>query len=277
MKVVALVQARMGSTRLPGKVLRPIVGKPMIELLLTRLSKSKEIDEIVVATSNKNRDDQLQLSVKSLGYKCTRGSEKDVLDRFYQSAKFLKADVIIRITGDCPLMDPMLVDQCVRRFKQEQVDYFSNASPMTYPDGLDIEVMTFDSIKRANRVASSEFDREHVTPYIRNSDDFSKGSMSYTEDLSSQRWSIDEPEDLIVISNVFKHFAPDIFFDWQDVLELKDRNPELFMANKNIKNNEGATMSTGQKLYKRAKKVIPGGNMLLSKRPEMFLPEKWPA
>jgi len=276
-KVVALVQARMGSTRLPGKVLRAIVGKPMIELLLARLSQSSELDEIVVAASEEVKNDKLQSVVESLNYKCTRGNEKDVLNRFYESAKSVGADVIVRITGDCPLVDPVLVDRCIKGYKNSNVDYFSNINPATYPDGLDIEVMSFESIERANNETDSEFDKEHVTPYIRNSDSFSKSSMRHIEDLSKQRWSVDEPEDLVVVTNVFEHFSPDIFFDWKQVLELKRSQPKLFQANQKIKNNEGASMGTGQKLYKRAKKVIPGGNMLLSKRPEMFLPKKWPA
>ena len=277
MKVVALVQARMGSTRLPGKVLRAIVGKPMIELLLARLSQSSELDEIVVAASEEVKNDKLQSVVESLNYKCTRGNEKDVLNRFYESAKSVGADVIVRITGDCPLVDPVLVDRCIKGYKNSNVDYFSNINPATYPDGLDIEVMSFESIERANNETDSDFDREHVTPYIRNSNSFSKSSMSHVEDLSNQRWSVDEPEDLVVVNNVFKHFSPNIHFNWHQVLELKKLKPDLFSENQQIKNNEGATMGTGQKLYKRAKRVIPGGNMLLSKRPEMFLPEKWPS
>jgi len=169
------------------------------------------------------------------------------------------------------------VDLCIQGFKRSQVDYFSNVTPATFPDGLDIEVMSFLSLERANNETKSEFDREHVTPYIRNSDSFVKESISHTEDLSNLRWSVDEPEDLIVVTNIFEHFLPDIFFDWKQVLDLRNTQPQLFQANQKIKNNEGATMGTGQKLYRRAKKVIPGGNMLLSKRPEMFLPEKWPS
>jgi len=277
MKVVALVQARMGSTRLPGKVLRSITGKPMIELLLARLSQSSELNEIVVATSEEKKNDQLQSVVESLGYKCTRGSEKDVLSRFYESAKFSGADVIVRITGDCPLVDSVLVDECIKGYKNSNVDYFSNINPATYPDGLDIEVMSFESIERANNETNSNFDKEHVTPYIRNSDSFSKSSMRHTKDLSNQRWSVDEPEDLVVVTSIFEHFSPDIFFNWEQVLELRELQPTLFAENQHIKNNEGAAMNTGQKLYKRAKRVIPGGNMLLSKRPEMYLPGKWPA
>ena len=277
MKIVALVQARMGSTRLPGKVLKSIVNKPMIELLLARLSQSSELDEIVIAASEEVQNDKLQSTVESLGYQCTRGSEKDVLNRFYESAKLVGADVIVRITGDCPLIDSVLVNKCIQGYKETNVDYFSNINPATYPDGLDIEVMSFESIERANNETDSEFDREHVTSYIRNSDSFSKSSMQHAEDLSNQRWSVDEPEDLVVVTNIFEHFSPDIFFDWKQVLGLRKSQPELFSENQRIKNNEGVTMGTGQKLYKRAKRVIPGGNMLLSKRPEMFLPKKWPS
>ena len=277
MTVVALVQARTGSVRLPQKVLKPILNKPMIELLLSRLSRSTELDEIVVATSKEKRDDKLESTVESLGFKCTRGSEKDVLDRFYKSAKFLEADVIVRITGDCPLVDSYLVDECIREYKKQEVDYFSNIDPVTFPDGLDIEVMSFQSLERANLEAETDFDREHVTPYIRNSDSFSKSSIQHEEDLSGQRWSVDEPEDLIVVSKIFEYFSPDIFFGWKKVIELLEIRPEIFEENKIIKNNEGANMGTGQKLYKRAKRIIPGGNMLLSKRPEMFLPEQWPS
>ncbi len=277
MKIVGLVQARMGSTRLPGKVLKKIIGKPMIELLLERLSKSNELDEIVVATSEKAENDKLQSFVESIGYKCTRGSDKNVLSRFYESAKLVGADVIVRITGDCPLIDSVLVDECIKGFKKSNTDYFSNTDPRTFPDGLDISVMTFKSLERANNETNSDFDKEHVTPYIRKSSSFLKSSLKHSKDLSNLRWTVDEPEDLVVISNVFDYFSPNINFNWHQILELEKLKPNLFFENKNIKLNEGASLGSGEKLYKRAKKIIPGGNMLLSKRPEMFLPGKWPS
>ena len=277
MRIIALVQARLGSIRLPEKVLRQIQNKPLIELLLARLSCSTELDEIVVATSEEPQNTELQLFVESLGFQCTRGSEIDVLNRFYKSAKHLNADVVVRITGDCPLIDSKIVDQCIQGFRDANVDYFSNIDPATFPDGLDVEVMSFNSLERANAEADSAFDREHVTTYIRNSDNFLKSSMQHTEDLSNLRWSVDEPEDLSVVTKIFQHFLPDILFGWEQVLELRALKPEIFADNQSILNNEGSIMGAGQKLYKRAKKVIPGGNMLLSKRPEMFLPEKWPS
>jgi glutamate-1-semialdehyde 2,1-aminomutase len=276
-KVVAIVQARVGSTRLPNKVMKPICGRPMIELLLARLSRSQDIDEVVVATSADARNLPLVELVHKLGYRCIQGSENDVLDRFVQSGRAAGADIVVRITGDCPLLDPDLVDACIRKFRDSGVDYLSNAAPPTFPDGLDTEVFRFDALEQAARDTQHPFDREHVTPYLRESGKFSNGSLQGDRDLSNLRWTVDEPTDFMVVSHVFAHFAPDIYFSWQDVLALQEQKPALFAANKQLNRNEGANMGTGQKLWKRAKNVIPGGNMLLSKRAEMFLPEKWPA
>lgn len=277
MKIIAIVQARMGSTRLPNKVMKEVVGLPMIEVLLKRLSKAKKIDQIVVATSIDPQNMPLVRHVRSLGYACVQGSENDVLDRYLISAEAHSADVVVRITGDCPLVDPQLVDSVISSFEEDMVDYLSNTSPATYPDGLDIEVFTFSALKRAKEESVSAFDHEHVTPYIRNNDSFSKIAFKSEEDLSNLRWTVDEPEDFQVITNIFEHFSPDIYFNWKQVLELQFQKPELFEKNQNITRNEGAKMDNGQKLWKRAKCVIPGGNMLLSKRAEMFLPDLWPA
>lgn len=267
----------MGSTRLPNKVMKQICGVPMIELLLTRLSKSKEIDQIVIATSIDTQNIPLAEHARLLGYACEQGSENDVLDRYVKAANTHQADAVVRITGDCPLIDPILVDECIKRFREEQVDYFSNISPPSYPDGLDIEVVKLAALERANKESDSTFDHEHVTPYVRESRQFTKSVMQYDEDLSALRWTVDESNDFEVIQNVFEHFSPNIHFSWQEVLELQRSSPNLFAANQQIIRNEGAAMGTGQKLWKRAKQVIPGGNMLLSKRAEMFLPEQWPA
>lgn len=277
MKVVAVVQARMGSTRLPNKVMKPIGFVPMIELLLARLAMAKHVDQIVLATSNDERNMPLIEHVHSLGYLCFIGSADDVLQRYLDAATQVNADVIVRITGDCPLVDPILVDRCIDEFLLDSLDYHSNTSPDTFPDGLDIEVFTIGALKRAAIESEDPFDREHVTPYLRKPGFFKTGVMLNNEDLSSLRWTVDEPADFEVISNVFKHFAPDVNFSWEQVLDLQTTQPTLFAANHSIQRNEGAFMRTGQKLWKRAKAVIPGGNMLLSKRSEMFLPEQWPA
>lgn len=267
----------MGSTRLPNKVMKQINGVPMIELLLKRLARSKEIHQIVVATSVDAKNDPLAAHVRGLGFACEQGSENDVLDRYVQAARAHQADVIVRITGDCPLVDPDLVDECVRHFKVQGVDYFSNVSPPTYPDGLDIEVVTLAALERAMLETDKSYDHEHVTPYVRESGWFSSGSMKNDDDLSAMRWTVDEQADLEVVRRVFEYFSPDTRFGWKRVLELQRLRPEYFEGNQQFIRNEGAKMGTGQKLWKRAKEVIPGGNMLLSKRAEMFLPDQWPA
>lgn len=277
MKIVAIVQARMGSTRLPNKVMKPIAGVPMIELLLSRLAQSKQVEQIVLATSTDERNTTLVEHVQALGYICVRGSEADVLDRYLVAAHLVQADIVVRITGDCPLIDPDLVDQAIRQFKAQGLEYLSTGTPATYPDGLDTEVFTLQALERAGRESQDPFDHEHVTPYLRRPGLFKTAALMHTEDLSGLRWTVDEAADFEVISQVFAHFSPDIHFSWTKVLELQRRQPELFAANHNIIRDEGATMGTGQKLWKRAKAVIPGGNMLLSKRAEMYLPDHWPA
>jgi glutamate-1-semialdehyde 2,1-aminomutase len=277
MKTVAIVQARMGSKRFPDKVMKRMQGTPLIELLLQRLSAAQQVDQIILATSVDARNDPLETHVKGLGYSVYRGDEQDVLDRYYQAARAAQADVVIRITGDCPLVDAVLLDSVITAFKAAAVDYACNTDPPTYPDGLDLEVFSFAALETAWRDARKPAEREHVTPYIRESGRFRTLKLRHTEDLSSERWTVDEAVDFEVINAVFEHFYPRRDFSWQAVLQLLRTQPQLFAANRQLIRNEGASMSNGQKLWKRAKRVIPGGNMLLSKRAEMFLPEQWPA
>ncbi len=267
----------MGSSRLPGKVMRRIGDTPMIGLLLQRLSRATKVDKIVVATSVNPDNAPLIEYVRAIGFACEAGSEEDVLDRYVQAARIHEADVIVRITGDCPLVDAALVDDVIGRFEAAGVDYFSNTITATFPDGMDTEVFTRAAFERASAEATSGYDREHVTPYLKREDLFRQDGMQWEEDLSDLRWTVDELVDFEVVSRVFAHFSPRTDFSWQEVLELQRARPELFADNLGIKRNEGAWMGKGQKLWKRAKTVIPGGNMLLSKRPEMFLPDRWPA
>ena len=267
----------MGSTRLPKKVIKPIGDTPMIGVLLARLSKAKKVDQIVVATSINPVNKPLVEYVQSLGFACEQGSENDVLSRYIQAIDHHSADVVVRITGDCPLVDPALVDQCVSTFLDANVDYFSNVNPPTYPDGLDIEVIKSSALQKANTETQSGFDREHVTSYVRKTDGFTHKTLKNDQDLSSLRWTVDDSKDFEVIEQVFLHFSPEIHFSWKDVLGLQREQPSIFEINQQTIRNEGAMMGTGQKLWNRAKNVIPGGNMLLSKRPEMFLPDQWPS
>lgn len=267
----------MGSTRLPDKVMRPIGGVPMIELLLGRLARSSRIDRIVVATSAQPRNQPLADHVRSLGHDVFMGSENDVLDRYVQAAAPHAPRTVVRITGDCPLIDPRVVDDVIEAYEAAGVDYMSNVAPATFPDGLDTEVFSHAALLRAHADTQAPRDREHVTPYLRESGRFSTGNHANPTDWSGERWTVDEAADFEVVQAVFAHFHPRTDFTWHEVLQLRRTRPDLFAANRQLIRNEGASMGTGQKLWKRAKQVIPGGNMLLSKRAEMFLPEQWPA
>lgn len=276
MKTIAIVQARMGSTRFPNKVMRPIKGIPLIELLLQRLAKAKRIDQIILATSNDPRNNPLADHVRRLGYDVVQGSENDVLDRYYQTAKSYQPDTVVRITGDCPLIDPELVDQIITAYEAQGVDYLSNTVPPSYPDGLDTEVFSYRSLEQAAHQAINPTEREHVTPFIRESGLFTTGNFAQEQNFSQERWTVDEAADFEVIEAVFNYFYPRTDFGWLEVMSLRQIQPTIFQANKHLIRNEGAAMGTGQKLWKRAKQIIPGGNMLLSKRAEMFLPDQWP-
>jgi glutamate-1-semialdehyde 2,1-aminomutase len=276
-KTVAIVQARMGSSRFPNKVMADLGGRPMIDLVLERLSRAKNLDEVVLATSSDPRNKPLVEHVRGLGYATYAGSENDVLDRYYQAAKEAGADIVVRVTGDCPLIDPGIVDEVVAARREGGVDYVSNVDPPSYPDGLDVEVFSFAALERAAHEARATPEREHVTPYIRESGRFSTRNVANDQDDAADRWTVDEPDDLTVIAGVVDHFHPRTDFGWREVIALKRERPELFQANRHLIRNEGASMGTGQKLWKRAKRVIPGGSMLLSKRSEMFLPDLWPS
>ena len=275
MKVIGIVQARMSSLRLPGKVMLPVIGQPLISLLLQRVKQSKLLDKIIVATGNKQENAVIKECVQKLGFVCEQGSEDDVLDRIYQVAKKKQAEIIVRITGDCPLVDPNVIDQVIHLFQISSVDYC--ATSFSFADGLDVEVFSFFALEQAWNHVVSQAERGRATNYLRNSGLFRVRFLECSIDLSHCRWTLDEPEDYQVIKQVFEYFAPRIDFSWQEIWQLQQQHPEFFAHNQHIPRNEGFTLGKGQKLWKRAKRVIPGGNMLLSKRAERFLPQRWPA
>ncbi len=240
---LALVQARMGSKRLPGKVLKRIDGKPLIEILLQRLSRAKNIDKISLVTGLGVENDSLVDCVEKLGYEVFRGSEDDVLDRYYQAAKLYRPEVVVRITGDCPLIDPNIVDDVIELYKKSKADYASNINPPTYPDGLDTEVFSFRALEIAHRNATTTYDREHVTPLLRKNSRLKAVNLFSDEDYSCERWTVDYLEDLEVIKKILNHFVGDLDFSWKDVMRLKHANPGSFFANKSIRRN--ATSETG--------------------------------
>jgi glutamate-1-semialdehyde 2,1-aminomutase len=276
-QVAVILQARTGSSRLPGKVLADLDGRPLLAFLVERLRRCELVDRIILATTDLPSDQPLVDLGYSLDLNVTRGSKEDVLSRFALAASSTDAPILVRITGDCPLLDPDLLAKVIEEFREQSVDYLSNCVPPTYPDGLDVEVFTRDALLIAQQECNDLAQREHVTPWIRESGRFRLGTLRHGIDLSGLRWTVDEPEDLQVIRAVVAHFDGRSDFSWQQVLELQNRQPDLFAANSRFARNEGALMGEGQKMWRRAKRVIPGGNMLLSKRAEMFLPELWPA
>lgn len=238
MKIVAIVQARMSSTRLPGKVLAEIEGIPMLEILLNRLSSAKFVDEIVVATSTLDSDDPISSLVTSLGINVHRGSIDDVRSRFVEAATKTNADAIVRITGDCPLTDPQIVDGAIEKFKLSKSDYISNVNPPTFPHGLDVEVFSLGALKKSVAISRSEVDIEHVTPYLRLKSS-AKDNLALDQNLSWIRWTVDTAADIKVVRNIFHHFAPRMDFTWTEALDLHTNRPELFEGNRHLSRSEG--------------------------------------
>jgi glutamate-1-semialdehyde 2,1-aminomutase len=275
--VLAIVQARMGSSRLPGKVLMPLGQTTVIGYLLQRLALSEEVSRIILATSLEATDDTLAGHVARLGFEVFRGSEADVLDRYYQAARSVAPDVVVRVTGDCPLIDPRLVDQVIRELLRTGAEYASNICPPSFPDGLDVEAFTFKALGRAWRKAKRADEREHVTLYLQQDPQIRRVNTGADSDHSSLRWTIDEPSDYEKIRKIVGEFGGRSDFSWEAVLDLESSQPGLFSDNQHHARNAGSATGAGQKLWMRAKNLIAGGNMLLSKRPEMFLPDHWPA
>lgn len=275
MKATAIIQARVNSMRLPGKVLKEVCGKTIIEICIQRLKKSKIVREIILATTENTEDNELENIAKINNILCVRGSEENVLARYNQAIKESSNEIIVRLTGDCPLIDPLIVDNCISTFEEGRYDYLSNSK--TFPDGMDVEVFRREVLIAANKAETTNEEKEHVTMWIRKNEEYRIGRYDWKEDLSDNRWTLDEPEDLEVITNIFEYFNGNHQIGWEEILYLSRKKPELFKANDRFNRNEGVKMNKGQKLWKRAKKIIPGGNMLLSKRAEMFLPEKWPS
>ncbi len=244
MKIVAIVQARMGSSRLPGKVLMEVNGKPIIWYIWERLGRVRGIDEIIVATSDDPANDPLADYVRGLGGAVFRGSEQDVLDRFYQAARVSSAGGIVRVTGDCPLLETDVIEKAVSLFRDTGADYVSNTMERTYPDGLDVEVVRFEALERAWKEARLPSQREHVTPFICVGAGFSRVNFKQERDDSKERWVVDQAEDFELIRFILEQLYPaNPFFTREDVLELKERYPEKFQVNGMISLNEGYTKS----------------------------------
>jgi spore coat polysaccharide biosynthesis protein SpsF len=235
MKIVAIVQARMGSSRLPHKVLKDLAGATVLDRVLNRMGRSRLIQETLVATTTEPADNAIVEHCERTGQKVFRGAEQDVLDRYYQAAKSTNADVVVRITSDCPLIDPEVTDATVRAFLDQRSDYTSNVRVRTYSRGLDTEVMTVQALERAWREGTKPYQREHVTPYIyENPGKFKLHGIENDADCSQHRWTVDTPEDLQLLRAVYAQFGGRDDFGWREVLELVEADPSLANINRHV-------------------------------------------
>jgi spore coat polysaccharide biosynthesis protein SpsF len=235
MTTLAVIQARMGSSRLPGKVLMDLGGASALARVVRRLGRSQEITKIVVATTCGLADEGIVSECERLQVSCFRGSEDDVLDRYYQAGRLHSANAIVRITSDCPLIDPKLVDETIRVFRDEHADYASNVFPRTYPRGLDTEVFTSAALECAWRKADQGYEREHVTPYFyEHPETFRMASLSGAVDHSRYRWTLDTHEDLELLRTIYSRFDGRDDFQWQDVIDLMERDPKLAELNSQV-------------------------------------------
>lgn len=243
MNIVAIIQARMSSSRLPGKVLLPLGQRPMLWHVVSRARLATRLTTVAVATSTEVADDAIADFCAAHGLSCFRGSQNDVLDRFRGAAEAFEADVIVRLTADCPLIDPGIIDTVVAAFTPGETDYVSNVIERTYPDGLDTEVFSRDALERAWREAEWESEREHVTPYIwKHPEKFRLRHVRQAENLSALRWTVDEPGDLLFVRAVFGRLGPGCFV-MDDVLRLLRAEPDLGRVNAGIETNEGYRLS----------------------------------
>jgi len=217
--IICIVQARLNSNRLPGKILKKINKKNnVLEFLIKRLKKSKKISKIVITCPDTSEDKKIIKKLEKHKVNFFKGSELNVLDRYFKTAKKFKAHAIIRVTADCPFTDPKLIDKFLDRFFKFKYDYFSNINPPTFPDGFDIEIFNFKSLKFAWENASSSYDQEHVTPYLRKSKKIKKGNFSLKKDYSKLRITLDNQNDLELIRHIAKKLNPDKYFSWKKIL-----------------------------------------------------------
>ena len=292
-KISIIIQARIGSSRFPSKIFKKLNDKIVLEHVINRLKRCKNINNIIIATTTNCEDDIIAdfCSKNSILY--YRGSEDNVLDRYYQTALISGSDIIVRLTSDCPLVDPEIVDDMISEFLKVNGDFFMDKCEIAqmeyynenqevhsfFPDGFDCEMFTFNALKNAYQNATLSYEKEHVSPYISKNYNVQKYKIALNKDyenlnLDSLHLSLDTEHDYEVLQNIFNNvYVKKNLFNIHDVLEYLNMNPHV------LKNNEKIDVfnGKGQQLYNEAKIIIPGGTQLLSKRPEMFLPDYWPA
>jgi glutamate-1-semialdehyde 2,1-aminomutase/spore coat polysaccharide biosynthesis protein SpsF len=258
-KILGIIQARCSSTRLPHKVLLPIMGKPLFMQLIERAQHSRLMTQLIVATSTDSSDDLLAELCKNQGIVCYRGSLEDVLDRFYHAALSYPAEHIVRLTGDCPLVDPSLIDQLITLHLNTQADYSSNCLAPSYPDGFDVEVVKWSALQAAHQQATLASDREHVLPYIyRHPEQFKVASLTAADDWSHLRCTVDHLEDFVLITKIFAALsANNPLFGWGEVIQLLQAQPQLMQLNQHYVRNAGYAKSVAEDVEPGVPAIVP--------------------
>ncbi len=288
-RVVAVIQARMASQRLPGKILQNIHGHPMLWHVVHRAQNARTVDAVVVATSSNPSDDAVEAFCLQAGIPVFRGDETDVLDRFYLAAEKLEATTVVRLTGDCPLLDPAVIDRLVEDYHTGGADFVTNTLVYTYPDGLDAEVFSFAALRESRAQAHLATEREHVTPFIRNSGQYRLRNVA-SSDTRGQglRWTVDDAADLAFVEKVFQNLSPShgLLFAWEKVMDLIEANPDLKNINAGTLTNEGyytslvkndrvpvraRSLTRSLELKAQAEKLIPSVTQTFSKNPTQFV------
>ena len=281
MKVVAIIQARMGSSRLPGKVLMPLGKTTVLQFLLDRLDKASSLDEIIIATTTLEEDDAIANTFRDSKYSVYRGSEEDVLERYVEAALACKADIVVRITGDCPFVDPQLVDDCVTRLISENLHYVSNcnnvANPL--PDGFDVEAFTFESLQTVQKISIISSYKEHVTFGFFKTGLFLTGSLEYEHSFPELRVTLDYEEDFLLITQLTEAMDSNQW-DWFRISEYLASNKKISGINQHIVRNASWEVSLDRdrirESYSERDNLIANGSGLLSKRADQFSPQMWP-
>lgn len=236
-----IIQARTMSKRLPKKVIKKIEKKTVLEHVIERVKGVRNCGHIILATTNKKEDNILEKIAEKLNVDVFRGSENNVLDRYYQAAKLFNLDPIVRITADCPLIDINITEEVIKFYNQGSYDYVSNTHPVSYPDGLDVEVFSFKALEKSWKEAKSDFDKEHVVDYmIKNPNIFKMGNVANDEDISSIRLTLDEKEDMVLIKKIYKElYKTNRFFGLKEIMQLFKQKPKLIKINQHISKTKG--------------------------------------
>ena len=248
MTTLIIVQARMTSTRLPGKVLLPLAGEPMLTRLVERLRRVQRVNGIIVATTTNIADDPIVTLCSELGVSCHRGSENDVLSRYADAAQLHGADLVVRITSDCPLIDPSLIDHAIATYEEGGSDYVSNMLPPTWPYGMAVEVFSAAALQQAHVEAAQAAEREHVTPFLYwHPERYRLRNIESEVNLSHHRWTVDTPEDYELVRRLFEHLiSSHPYFTQIDVLALLDRHPDWLAINQHVRQKPAFETQTAQ-------------------------------